>query len=401
MALSFRKSTFPRYLVNNPIRFGLLADSDAPVTMEVSTGGDVVYKGVYNPVLNSPYINYKVDISVEDIVKPYMRPADAGALVNVICLSDFDYLSISVKFTQGNSILNYSGNIYNGGIGKRLFRQLYIHNTDIFSYKFTDTSKQFFLTTRTSGRHITMKENEICPLFFVATDKTYSVVTEYGNTFILPEMTVNRLYALSIDAIRGYSDLLYNKMPSFFGIMIDGQYVFDVTVTQPVPAPDKYIIEFRNSFGVYERLEVSGRCLSEPEFGENNAFDRYDVTVDDFIEKNERLSVREVINAEFGYKTPDEFLFARDMLQSDDRRLIDPSGNYHQVRVLSENFSHELHPKQPGSVPLKIRFVDTDTSYSPEQDDSPPDFYFGEPIWLHGVMNGYGFLFADEPLNTI
>jgi hypothetical protein len=401
MALSFGNPIFPRYLVNNPIRFGLLADTDDPVTMEVTVGSSMVYKGVYGPVVNNPYSNYKVDISIEDIIRPYMTPVNIGPVYNIIYDADFNHLSVSIKFTQGSNTLNYSCDVYNGGISKRLFRDLYIHGTDIFSYKFFDTSKQFFLTTRTSGRHITIKENEICPLFFIVTNKTYSVVTEYGNIFILPEMSLNHLRALSIEGVRWYSDRLYNKKPSFFGIMIDGQYVFDVTITEPAPSPDKYIIEFRNSFGVYERLEVSGRCVSEPEFGEDNAFDRYDGTVNDYIEQNERLSIREVINAEFGYKTPDEFFFARDMLQSDERRLIDPAGNYHNVRVIAENFSHDLHPKQPGSIPLKIRSVDTDISYSPERDDSPPDFYFGEPVWLHGVTNGYGFLFADKPLNTV
>lgn len=401
MALSFITPTRPRHLVNNPIRFSLLADADDPVTMEVTIEGSVVYKGVYIPIVNSPYTNYKVDIAIEDVIRPYMYPTDVGPVHNIIYDADFNYLSVSIKFTQRSNTLNYSGNVYNGGIGKRLFRDLYLRGTDIFSHKLLDTSKQFFLTTRTSGRHITMKENEICPLFFIAANKTYSVVTEYGNIFILPAMNPNYLYGLSIESVRWYSDRLYHKKPSFFGILIDGQYVFDVTITSPDPVPHTYIIEFRNSFGVYERLEVSGRCISEPEFGEDNAFDRYDETVNDYVEQNERLSIREVINAEFGYKTLDEFYFARDMLQSDERRLIDPAGNYYNVRVIAENFSHDLHPRQPGSIPLKIRFVDTDNCYSPERDDSPPDFYFGEPIWLHGVTNGYGFLFADKPLNTI
>jgi hypothetical protein len=369
--------------------------------MQVSTGGEIIYKGVYSPVAYGNYSEYKVDISIEDIIKPYMTTSNTTSHTIIVYESTFDYLSISITFKQGSNNLSYSCDIYNGGIGKHLYRDLYNKGTDIFAYKIFDTAKQFFLTTRTFGRHITVKENELLALFFIATNKTYSVVTEYGNVFVLPVMVANALYALNLKGIRLYSHQIYNKKPAFFGIMIDGQYVFDITVTGPSPAPGNHIIEFRNSFGVYERIEVSGRCISEPEFGEDNAFDKYDETVNDFIEQNERRSVREVINAELGYKTLEEFFFVRDMLQSNDRYLLDPSGNYHQVRVISENFSHDLNPRQPGSIPVKIRFIDTDISFSPEKDDSPPDYLFGEPVWMHGSTNGYGFLFDDSQLNTI
>ncbi|MDR2139975.1 MAG: leucine-rich repeat protein, partial [Tannerella sp.] len=107
-------------------------------------------------------------------------------------------------------------------------------------------------------------------------------------------------------------------------------------------------------------------------------WNRYDFRVDDYVERNERQQRREIIIAESGYKTPDEMMFLRDLLQSDRVELIDADGARREVRVKAENFSHALWPFQPESVELSIRFAESDSRFTPRLplDDSRLDRIF-------------------------
>lgn len=399
MALSFKTQPTSIYVVNNPIVFELESNVQDLIRFDVSVSGSVVYSGTFIP--SGSGTNFDVNISISEILKSYMKSSDVANMTQLVSSVTNSFVQISVHFTQGDSTLDYSGNIYKGGISKNMLRYLKGKSTDIFAYKFLNTDKQFFLTTRTSGRHIVIKENELYPLYFIATDKVYTVVTEYGSTFTFPAMTAGNLYAFNIEVLRQLSYNSYRKIPSYLGILVDGKFVFDITIKEPAKSPNKYVIRFLNSFSAFEKLEVTGKKVSEPEFAEDNAFMIYDQSIDDYIEQNNRLGIREVMKVDFGYKSLEDFLFMRDMLQSKKRYLIDPDGNQYEVRVSCENFSHDLFPTEPGSVQLKIRLVDSDSNYSPGIDESLPDFNFGEAIWRVGVTNGYGFLYIDLILNTI
>lgn len=399
MALSFKKQPASSYLMNNPIVFELKSTVQELIRFNVSVAGAIVYSGTCMPTGSGS--NFEANISIAEILKPYAKNSDVANTSQLVSAVSNGFIQTSVKFTQNNSVLDYSGSVYKGGIGKKMLRYLKGKNTDIFAYKLLNTDKQFFLTTRTSGRHIVIRENELSPLYFIATGKTYTAVTEYGHTFTFPAITSGSLYAFNVDVLRRLSYNSYRKLPSYIGILVDGKFTFDITIKAPAKSPNKYIIQFLNSFSAFEKLEVTGKAISEPEFAEDNAFMIYDENIDDYIEQNNRLGLREIIKADFGYKTLDEFLFMRDMLQSDKRYLIDSSGNKHEIRVSVQNFSHDLFPTEPGSVQLTIRLVDNDINYSPEIDDSSADFNFGEAIWEFGVTNAYGFLYADKPLNTI
>jgi hypothetical protein len=400
MAISYKIQPASNYLAGNPIVFDLNATTQELITFSVVIGGATIFSGSAIPTgIGNPY---NVRIIVEDVLNSYLPESAVSNMSQLVSAVTNSRIAVTIQFVQGSSTLTYLGTIYKGGIGKKMLRYLKGKGTDIFAYKLLNTEKQFFLTTRTTGRHIVIKENELYPLCFIAVvDKAYTVVTEYGSTFTFPAMTAGNLYAFNIEVLRQLSYNTYRKIPSFLGILVDGKYVLDITIKKPAKAPNKYTIRFLNSFSAFEKMEVTGRKVSEPEFAEDNAFMIYDQAVDDYIEQNNRQSLREVINADFGYKSLEEFLFMRDMLQSNKRYLADSDGNEYEVRVSAENFSHDLFPTEPGSAQLKIRLVDNDSNYSAEIDESAPDFNFGEAIWISGVTNGYGFLYADSTLNTI
>ncbi|MEA4918168.1 hypothetical protein [Proteiniphilum sp.] len=406
--IAFTKQPPANVLVNNPVLFEVESNSMGPVRYTVrieqyhGVANYVIFNGVLLPVLDIATSKYYSSLNISELLRSYLLQASISNPAQLVSRVDNFSMGFSVNFQDGYGYnLSYQGKFFQGGIGKKMLRYLNNSNTDIFAYKIQNTDKQFFLTTRTSGRHIVIKENELSPLYFIATNKTYVVVTEYGQTFTFPAMITGDIYAFNIEVLRRLSYNTYQKIPAFLGILVDGRFVFDITIKEPSKSPNKYILEFRNSFSVFERLEITGKANSEPEFAEDNAFMAYDRHIDDYVEQNNRLGIREIIKAEFGYKSLEEFLFMRDMFQSDKRYLIGPDGTRHEVRISVENFSHNLFPTDPGSVQLTIRLVDNDSNYSPGIDDSLPDFNFGEAIWLTGNTNGYGFLFSDSILNTI
>lgn len=220
MALSFKTQPASNYLVNNPIVFELKSTVQDLIRFDVSVSGSVVYSGSSIPTGSGT--SFEANISISEILKSYMKRSEVANITQLVSSVTNSFVQVSVHFTQNDSTLDYSGNIYKGGIGKKMLRYLKGKNTDIFSYKFLSTDKQFFLTTRTSGRHIVMKENELYPLYFIAAGKVYTVVTEYGSTFTFPAMTAGNLYAFNIEVLRRISDNLYHKIPSYLGVLVMG-----------------------------------------------------------------------------------------------------------------------------------------------------------------------------------
>ncbi len=395
--LTYKKQPKEAYLVNNPIVFELLSTIQELIHYNILIYGNIVFSGTSIPYMSDG--GYESSIQIADIVKSQMEKSQIVSMSILVTQIANSHVPVSVEFTQGESTLNYSGKVYKGGIGKKMIRYLNTLNTDIFAYKLLNVDKQFFMTTRTSGRHIVIKENELFPLYFIASNKAYTVVSEYGNVFAFPELTEGDMYAFNIEVLRNASYTSYGKIPSYLGILVDGKFVFDIIIKKPAVTPDKYIIRFANSFSAFEKIEVTGKAIAKPELTDD-AFMIYDHLTDDYIEQNNRLKIREIISADFGYKTFDEFLFIRDMLQSEKKYLIDQTGREHEVRISADDFTHDIVPREPGSIKLTIKYVDTDINHSPEIDESLADFNFGEAIWESGITNGYGFLFSDLTLIT-
>ena len=387
--ITFAKKPLPWVLVNNPILFRILSDTNEAIHYQVSIGSwqgttdYLAFEGILIPVAYQTHFECTVNIAA--ILTAHQLPASIdNPDLFFSAVSNFA-TAFSVYFYRENSEnLTYTGKFYKGGIGKQMLRMLSESNTDIFAWKLQNITRQFLMTTRTNGPHIDIKRNELEPFFFVASGFDYRIIMRPGQEwFDFPTGMPGEVYAINIESLLQFYDS--PLMPTTFlemWVYLDAQHtqtklVFDVTISEPDKTPNRYIIKFLNSFSVFEKIEITGKAKAEPEFDDNNAFMVYDPDIDDYIEKNNRLSLREIIKAECGYKTIDEFYFIRDMLQSDLRYIIGPDGIEHEVRVLADSFSHDIHPIVPGSVPLKIRFVESDTNYSPQIDirDMPEETF--------------------------
>jgi len=378
--ISFTQQPAPNVLVNNPVFFRILSDTEHAIIYEVIVGDfngnlDIsVFNGNLFPVSMDSSMQYECTLNISCLLKPWQfitvlhgpNPASSHLA--------YFYRQYRVIFRKNNETLTFDGRFYQGGISKKMLRFLNEKNTEIFAWKLLNTGRQFFMTTRTAGRHIFIRENELSPLCFIAQNKTYRIETEKGHYFLFYGIVASgEVQTINLDIIREHIFQSYDYYPCFLELLIDGKVVCDITIIESARSPHKYVIEFLNSYSVWEKIEVSGNAISEPEFSENNAFMLYDQEIDDYTEHNNRISLREIINAECGYKTLDEFMFIRDMLQSDLRYLISPDGQRQEVRVFAENFSHDLFQIEPASAHLKIRLIDTDSNYSPEIDESDLD----------------------------
>lgn len=397
--LFFTMEPKTQYLASSPIVFSFSTVYSRYVDVSVYIEEKLVYTGVVFPKgSTSPF---ESSISLSDIFSSYMKKGDVSNKEQLLSKVSNSVISVRVVFSQYGS-LEYTGKVYKGGISKEMLRYLSGKQMDIFQYKLLQAGLQFFMTTRTAGRHISLKESELYPFYFIASGKTYTAVTEYGHTFTLPTMTTGEVYAFNVNTLRRLSHLTYNALPAFIGILVDGQYVFDITVTKPSRNPHKYVLRFLNAYSAFEKMEITGKAVSEPEVeDEESPFMVYDEIVDDYIEHRVRRKIREVIKAETGWKNCDEFLFLRDLLQSNEVYLESGSNIEYEVTVKSDSFSYDIYPGEPASVSLSILRIENDSNYSPEKDESAPDFRFGEGIWFTGQTNGYGFLYSDSTLNTI
>ncbi|MDR2057158.1 MAG: hypothetical protein LBP83_02550 [Dysgonamonadaceae bacterium] len=55
------------------------------------------------------------------------------------------------------------------------------------------------------------------------------------------------------------------------------------------------------------------------------------------------------------------------MLQSNQQYLTETSGWRQQVDISCENFRHAVHPFEPGTIPLTIKYKDNDSNYFPDE----------------------------------
>lgn len=271
-----------------------------------------------------------------------------------------DY-TITVTNTQGNRT-TLSHTIIPGGVSKDTLRALVSANNNIFNFKLLNPSANLFMTSRTNGQFIVMRETEIMPLVFLYPSGNMRVVA--GDiTLDIPAGTERRPYALNIPAIRKElfdSNRLYNR----FDIYFDQNYSATVLLTPGAVTNARYVIEFLNSYGVYERVEVTGSINLEPEADEESIYSVYDPVVNDYVEKRDRRPSRNILQVESGFKTQEELIFLIDMLASEKIFLLGYGEQPIECTASAEDMSIALVSREPASLHITLRFVDKDTHFT-------------------------------------
>ena len=155
--LIFRNQPEEAYLANNPIVFELRSIIRDLIHYDIVIAGKIIFSGSAMPAGTS---EFDADIQVSEIISSYMQTSEIDNMLSLICSVTNSFINITINFSQGEETLNFTGKVYPGGIGKKMMRYLKHMTTNIFANKLINTEKQFMMTTRTAGRHISIKENE-------------------------------------------------------------------------------------------------------------------------------------------------------------------------------------------------------------------------------------------------
>lgn len=353
----------------NPISFTDDEPGSEQCAFTVSIGGTDVYTGRYTP---------PATIDVADILDMHALPIpeakDTGEwLVQVEDNGGASARTMRVTKDDGSALVaSFLG--FKGGVSMQNLRALAANGTDIFAARLLDRRGNFFLTTRTHGWQIAIKETELAPLYFIVEHRELRLtITAMGHTYALD--TEEGIMALDIARLRRKIWEERGCIPSVFEIICDRQFCCRIVVEEAKVAKERHLVKFRNSFGAFEIVELAGEAVLSENFADADeeggamGFDRLTRSYVKIQTPKERDTA---ITVNTGAKTSEEMAFLGDMLISGETYILSEYG-WEPVKTSVENNERGRRQRQPESLSIRFDFIDTDTLAMP---DMPADINF-------------------------
>lgn len=286
--------------------------------------------------------------------------------------------------------------VFRGGISSKAISGLAKVNRNMFTYRLDNPVYNPFFTTRTNGHHIVLSETELYPMVFIHPGTPVSLVTVNGRIITQAALTAGTICSIDFEAVRQMFASLYGELPSYIVVQFDQEFSFDITIKPAQISEERCQLLFRNSLGAFEVMEVTGKSYDTPEFSEENLWNTFNSN-DYFEENRDRLTVRQKIEVETGFKLPDELYFVRDLIASDTIYCID-GDNQFRCHVTVNQIKIARKMVSPNSIPLVIREVTDEQFHTPAIDFSFPDV-----IPLVNItradddrINGVGLIHGDD-----
>lgn len=359
------KTPAPYSFASNPVVFEFQTDFNTLVSISVLVSGEYFYLSAFPAKISDNVWKFSFDIS--DFLKTHVKLQYDATLVSQVNLASF-----MAEYSVLIADYSFTGKVVIGGISKEFQKYLLKQTTNAFTFRFLNPFSQFLFTTRTDTDYIRLNRNELSPVFFITpTAGAISVETDKKNRFILgtnaigiPCMVNLPLLLDSFSASGVVSELFF---------CIDEIRIFKIIISDPL-FEESYLLKFKNSFDVYEYLEVSGKASRTPEFKNDDTFNVFDPEVQDFRKSRLRVPSTNIIDVETGYKSHADLLFIGDLLSSTQAWLVDQTYE-RECLVSSANYSHALRQTIPESVSLKIEFVDAEIYFTPFSPNKVPDTF--------------------------
>ena len=340
-------------LAGNPIK--LTINSSSVVSYTIRQADRIIFSGSGEG---------EFTVFLQDILSGILSPKHLLNESTDILLPDSTSatdIAISVQNTQGETkALSLKAVI--GGISKRLLRRLLDEDSNIFTWKLLKSSVNFLKTTRTNGRIITIRETELLPIPFLYPDGALKVVAAGIETSL--SGTAGQPVALNLYRLRQKLFQTNQKLASVFDIYSGSTKSCTIVITPGTVSRERYLLEFLNSYGAYERIEVTGIGNIESEIESDSTYRIYDESIDDYIEARERQSARDKLQVESGYRNTEELVHLMDMLASDDIKILGLSGRNIRVNAVADNLTHAIRSTVPESIKMTLHFVDSDVRYT-------------------------------------
>lgn len=343
---------------------GLFDPAGGSFTLSMD-GGDF-YGGRFSPPVS-------VDISeILDAFVPFFPDPPDDASCPVVMVEDAEELScrtVSASFEYAGEVSDISFTVIPGGISRQNFRRMAATGQDIFNARFLNPRNNFFLTTRTAGWRVVVKETELAPLYFLLPEEDSLSVSESvsGSSLSFGPLAPG-VYVLDVDALRrrfmAEKDVIANVFDIYRGVGFSCRIV----VERAAMSRDRCRLRFRNSLGVFEIVELTGALSVSPDYPESEdaSFRRYDPVAGGFCTVRGRVERRQSVNVSTGVKRPDEVRFLMDMLSSEEVYLLDVGLFPLRVIPSVEEFSYRFRPDAPESFTLKLDMSDQEVNIMQE-----------------------------------
>ena len=340
--------------IGNMVVLELETDTADPIEFTISA---LSYKVELTGYPYKQDAKYRIRVAIEDVLSSFFD--------NEFSIIDSDQIisrvnNLTMQYTvTANQIELITGFALRGGISKAAIKRLAQNNFDIFSYKIMNSFGQFIFTTRTFGTKIPIKDTELSNFLFLHPGATIRFVNNKGNsvsTSALPRFTP---CSMNVAAVYNQFLIQHGSESGQIYIYVDTVLVFSFIITPGTVSENNYAIRFRNSFGVFELIEVTGTPYQSPEFGEEKKYQ----TLTEYgfhEERRQRGSHTDVLEMETGYKSRAEHSFVMDMIKSEECYFIFPDGNESRCLVSAENIKYQERMTTPSSIKLKVRMVDSE-----------------------------------------
>ena len=351
-------------LTGNPIKLSVNTTSLA--TYVIKEGNNIVYTGSGEGDFS---------IFIQDILAAIVQPAtlyNESVDVLISATGSAKDITITVTNTEGGEVtLTLKALI--GGVSKRTLRRLNDENSNIFTWKLLNSEGNFFQTTRGTGRLFTIRETELLPIPFIYPDAELKVVAA-GIATPLPGTTGDPV-ALNLYRLRKNLFETSHVLASVFDIYSGEIKACTIVITPGTVSRERYLLQFLNSYGAYERIEVTGIGSIEHKAADEETYFVYDELVDDYVEARERQSGTDTLKVDSGYRSPEELIYLIDMLSSDDIKILGLDGRNIKVIATADNLASAARATTPESIKLTLRFAESEDHHT----GSLLDDDFGSP----------------------
>ena len=245
-------------------------------------------------------------------------------------------------------------------------RHLNQTGSNIFTMKLLNAAGNFFMSTRTEQRVLSICETEIRPLLFIAPVTTFTVKIAEDISTVISGLIIGTCYALNLEALRKYFFSKNNMLASQFEIITAEGKAVTIVISPANIEKERYYIEFLNSYGAYECIEVTGKPTLDQDKVEDEVYGKYDEEVNDYIESRERVNTVDNLHVQTGFKTEKELMFILDMLSSDEIYLIGYENRGIRVNASADSLAIAKNMNTPQSLPITLRFCDSEKHFTQE-----------------------------------
>lgn len=253
-----------------------------------------------------------------------------------------------------------------------------LNGSNLFKARLLNELGNPFLSTRTHKGRIILKETELAPLYFLQDHENAESITLHSPTGIPPvwaesgvELLAGRtrhigVYTIDLQKARREIFDRHGLLVSEFTIKKGGRVAAEIFIEAAAPVKSRHQLRFRNSFGVFEVIELTGELTDGVQFVDVNSFKKFRAEFDRFDDNRHRPELESALTVSTGPKRRRELLHLLDALSSDEVWLLGYGLN--PVRVIPEVKSVTVPERQeePQSVELTLRRVYNEPAVMPE-----------------------------------